>query len=176
MRDFSNGSRKLPKYFREEEIQEVLDEAKKVNYRDYIILLTLWKTGVRCSELISIRKNDIKEGMLEVRGGKGNKDRVIPLDPNLESLLRLYSDRMKYNETLFPISDRALRYIVEKYRHRPDMSTHSFRHSYAVHALKKGVNLRSLQKALGHSSLQTTQIYLDIAGEDLKDDFKKVWD
>lgn len=175
MKNYSGGTNNLPKYFTEEEILVVLENAKKEKYRDYVLLKTLWETGLRCSELCNLKKMDIKEGQLEVRGGKGGKDRMVPLSPTLEDLLHIYTDQLKYNEKIFPISDRSVRYIVEKHRTRSDMHTHSFRHSYAVHALKKGVNLRSLQKALGHSSLQTTQVYLDIVAEDIKEDFKKVW-
>lgn len=167
--------KKLPKYVSKEEISIVLDNAKKDSYRNFIMLTTLWKTGLRCSELVGICKNDIQDHHLVVRNGKGHRDRVVPLDPDLENLLGVYSDNLKYNERLFKISDRMLRYVVQKNRHRDDIHTHTFRHSFAVKALKDGVNIRTLQKVLGHSSLTTTQIYLDIAGDDVADDMKKMW-
>jgi len=174
MKPNGNTPKKLPKYITKEEIIMILDAAKKDSYRNYIMLLTMWRTGVRRSEVISIQKRDIIDGMLEVRDGKGHKDRVIPLENELENLLGLFSDRLRPNDKLFPMSNRNVDYIVEKYRHRDDISAHTFRHSFAVYCLKNGMNLRTLQKILGHSSLTTTQIYLDIAGTDLKDDFGKV--
>lgn len=165
----------LPKYLSKEEISQILGTAKKFNYRDFIILLTLWRTGVRNSEVINIRKNDLVDGQLIVRQGKGKKDRVVPLESELENLLRLYSDRLGYRDILFSLSDRQVRNIVYKYS--PDewaVHPHTFRHSFAVHCLKNGMNLRTLQKILGHTSLTTTQVYLDLVGKDLADDFGKV--
>lgn len=166
--------KKLPKYITKEEIIKVLSTAKNDSYRNYIMLLTMWRTGIRRSEVINIQKRDIIDGMLEVRDGKGHKDRVIPLEKELENLLGLYSDRMNSTDILFNMSNRNVNYIIEKYRHRSDISAHTFRHSFAVYCLKNGMNLRTLQKILGHSCLTTTQVYLDIAGTDIKDDFGKV--
>jgi integrase/recombinase XerD len=165
----------LPKYLNKEEISQILDRAKQSHYRDFIILLTLWRTGVRNSELIKIRKNDIVDGTLIIRQGKGKKDRVIPLESELENLLRLYSDWLPYNGMIFKIKQRQIRNIVKKYSPVEwNVHPHTFRHSFAVHCLKKGMNLRTLQKILGHSSLTTTQVYLDLVGKDISDDFKKV--
>jgi site-specific recombinase XerD len=165
----------LPKYLTDTEISHILDNAKKTNYRDFIILLTLWRTGMRNSELVNLRKNDIVDSQIIVREGKGRKDRVIPLESELENLLRLYSDRLGYRDVLFELSDRQIRNIV--YKHSPaeyKAHPHTFRHSFAVHCLKEGMNIRTLQKILGHSHLTTTAIYLDLVGKDLSDDFKKV--
>jgi len=171
----NNKSKILPKYLNKEEISQILQTAKQFNYRDFIILLTLWRTGVRNSEVINIRKNDLKDGKLIVRQGKGKKDRVVPLESELENLLRLYSDRLGYRDVLFSLSDRQIRNIVYKYSPDDwDVSPHTFRHSFAVYCLKQGMNLRTLQKILGHSSLTTTQIYLDVIGKDIADDFGKV--
>src|SRR6056297_537167 len=111
----NNKSKILPKYLTKEEISQILQTAKQFNYRDFIILLTLWRTGVRNSEVINIRKNDLKDGKLIVRQGKGKKDRVVPLESELENLLRLYSDRLGYRDVLFSLSDRQIRNIVYKY-------------------------------------------------------------
>jgi len=184
--------KKLPKYQSKEVIFSILDKAKKDSYRNYIMLMTLWRTGIRLSELSKIRKSDIKDGNLIVRNGKGGKDRTVPLEGELENLLGLYSDNMKPNEELFDIKERQIRNIVYKYSNYHtgtrlnkktgkeeniniyEVHPHTFRHSFAVHCLKNGINLRSLQKILGHSSLTTTQVYLDVLGKDVKDDFDKV--
>jgi len=165
----------LPKYVTQEEISNILDKAKKDRYRNYILLLTLSRTGLRVSEVVSLRKKDIINNTIVVRQGKGRKDRVIPLEDNLSNILGLFMDSLKPRSKLFPISERQVRNIVYKYAPK-DLSVHphTIRHSFAVHCLKQGMNLRSLQKILGHSNLTTTQIYLDVVGEDVKEDFEKV--
>ena len=176
----------LPKYITKEEVLSILDKAKKDRYRDYILLLCLWRTGMRNSEIASLQKRDIVEDTIIVRNAKGRKDRVIPLESELGNLLGLYSDNLQPNDKLFPLSERQVRNIVYKYSpfhietingkdvtvH--DVHPHTLRHSFAVYCLKGGMNLRTLQKILGHGHLNTTQIYLDVVGEDIKNDFKKV--
>jgi len=165
----------LPKYISKEEISNMMDKAKKDRYRNYIILLTLSRTGMRVSELVKLRKRDIVENTIIVRQGKGKKDRVVPLESELGNILGLYADRLSPRDKLFTMTDRQVRNIVSKYA--PDglnVHPHTLRHSFAVHCLKSGMNIRSLQKILGHSSLTTTQVYLDVIGKDVADDFGKV--
>jgi len=165
----------LPKYISKEEIMNILDKAKKDRYRNYILLLALWRTGMRNSEIINLKKQDIQDKTIIVRQGKGKKDRIVPLESELGNLLGLFSDRLKPRDKLFPITDRQVRNIVYKYAPQGlDVHPHTFRHSFAVHCLKNGMNLRTLQKILGHTSLTTTQVYLDVVGKDLVDDFGKV--
>jgi len=168
-------SRTLPKYISKEEIMNMLDRAKKHRYRNYILLLTLWRTGMRNSELVNLKKQDIHDKKIIVRQGKGKKDRVIPLESELGNLLGLYTDQLKPRDKLFKLSDRQIRNIVKKYAPVDiDVHPHTFRHSFAVYCLENGMNIRTLQKVLGHSSLTTTQVYLDIVGEDVIDNFRKV--
>ena len=172
---FNPTVKTLPKYISKEEIMNILDKAKKDRYRNYILLLTLSRTGLRVSEIIKLCKNDVDEHTITVRDGKGKKDRVIPLEGELSNLLGLYMDSMKPRDKLFPLSTRQVRNIVYKYSPEGlDVHPHTLRHSFAVHCLKGGMNIRSLQKILGHSSLTTTQEYLDLVGQDLVDDFRKV--
>jgi len=162
----------LPKFVADAVILDMLDKAKKTRYRDYILLLTLVRTGMRVSDIVKFRKRDIINDTIIVRQGKGKKDRVIPLETELGNLLGLFTDNMSPSQKVFGIKERQVRNIVYKYN--KEIHPHTLRHSFAVHCLKSGVNLRSLQKMLGHSNLNTTQIYLDVTGEDVKDDFKKV--
>lgn len=165
----------LPKYISKQEIMNILDKARKDRYRNYILLLTLWRTGLRNSEIVNLKKQDIHEKTIIVRQGKGKKDRVIPLESELGNLLGLYTDQLKPRDKLFKLSDRQVRNIVKKYTPSElDVHPHTFRHSFAVYCLQNGMNIRTLQKVLGHSSLTTTQVYLDIVGEDVIDNFKKV--
>lgn len=176
---FTSNRKILPKYISIEEISIMLDEAKnegkKHSYRNFIILMTLSRTGIRADEIVSLRKQDIKKDTLIVRQGKGKKDRVVPLEKELSQLLGLYTDQLKPRDRIFKLSDRQIRNIVYKYRNKDsDVHPHTLRHSFAVHCLKSGMNIRSLQKILGHGNLNTTAVYLDVVGADVKQDFEKV--
>lgn len=163
----------LPKYLTKEEVLAILDKAKNHNKRNYLILLTMWRTGMRADDIVSIQKKDIKDKNIIIRQGKGKKDRVIPLDPELENILGFYLDGLQPKDRLFPLTTRRIQDIVHKYG-GPDIHPHMLRHSFAVHCLKNGMNLRSLQIILGHRHLSTTQIYLDLVGDDVRTDFLKV--
>lgn len=177
--DLSSKPKTLPKFIGKEEISNMLEraktEGKKYSYRNYIILMTLSRTGMRADEVVKLRKRDITESTIIIRQGKGKKDRVIPLEHELGGLLGLYTDRLTPKDKVFSMSSRQVRNIVYKYAPKElDVHPHTLRHSFAVHCLKSGMNIRSLQKILGHSSLNTTQVYLDIVGKDIIDDFEKV--
>jgi len=172
---FDETRKILPKYITQTEISSMLDKAKKDRYRNYILLLTLSRTGMRVSEIVKLRKRDIVEDTIIVRQGKGKRDRVIPLEHELSNILGVFTDTFKPKSKLFPISDRQVRNIVYKYAPDGlDVHPHTLRHSFAVHCLKNGMNIRNLQKILGHSSLTTTQVYLDVTGEDVAENFWKV--
>lgn len=172
---FGKTPKKLPKYVEYSVISTMLEAAKKTRYRDYILLLLMTRTGMRVSEVVKLKKQDIQTDNVFVRQGKGKKDRVIPLDNELGSILGLFSDRLTPNQRLFPISERQARNVV--YRHAPEgleIHPHTLRHSFAVNCIKNGMNIRNLQKILGHTNLTTTQVYLDLTAQDVQDDFKKV--
>ena len=172
---YTTAVKQLPKYISKEEITNILDKAKKDRYRNYVLLLTLWRTGMRNSDIVNLKKQDIQDKTIIVRQGKGKKDRVIPIESGLGNLLGLFIDRLKPRDRLYPISQRQVRNIVYKYSPDGlDVHPHTFRHSFAVHCLKSGMNIRSLEKILGHSDLATTAVYLDLVGKDVMDDFEKV--
>ena len=156
-------------------IDNANNDKGKHGRRNHLILTLLWQTGIRASEITHLRKNDIQNDHLLIRQGKGGKDRVIPLKQETRNLLLVYSDQMKADQKLFQIERRQLVNIIKKYRIEGyEMHPHTFRHSFAVNCLQSGMNIRSLQKILGHNSLGTTQVYLDIVGEDIKKDYEKV--
>ncbi len=176
--------RKLPKYLKEDKVRKLLNAPDRDKLRDRIILRILYRCGLRVSELTSLKIRDINfsEGMITVRGGKGDKDRIVPIDDDTLDLIQIYiKDREEgvliLSQRDEPISTRQVERIVKKYAKKADIKKnvypHMLRHSFAVHSLKSGMNLRSVQKILGHSSLTTTQIYLDLTGEDLKEDYEK---
>ncbi|MFO7991164.1 MAG: tyrosine-type recombinase/integrase [Thermoplasmata archaeon] len=175
--------KKLPKYLRKDEIRKLLDSPAREKTRDRLILRILYRCGLRVSELVNLKIEDVDftEGMITVREGKGDKDRVVPVDNHTLDLIEFYvvdadEGYMILSERGKPLSTRQVERIVKKYAKnahiKKNVYPHMLRHSFAVHCLKAGMNLRSVQKMLGHSSLTTTQIYLDLTGEDIKQDYE----
>jgi len=164
---------KLMKYLEKTKVDELLDRARS-NKRDFLLLNTIWKTGIRNEELTLLEKRDIKEDRIIIRQGKGKKQRWVPLDKSLGDLLSYHTADMTLTDKLFPLSTVSVRNITHKYQGEEIVTPHTLRHSYAVHCLKSGMNIRSLQKILGHKNLETTAIYLDLIGKDIMEDFRKV--
>ena len=165
----------LPKYLEKTKIDEMLERARNDNKRNYLILFTLWRTGIRNSELINLKKRDIKEDELTIRQGKGYKDRIVPLENHLSDLLQYHTAKMPLDDKVFPLTSAQIRNISHRYQPKYEVvKPHTFRHSFAVHCLKSGMNLRSLQKILGHNDLATTAVYLDLIAKDLKEDYQKI--
>ncbi|EMR74902.1 site-specific recombinase XerD [Thermoplasmatales archaeon SCGC AB-540-F20] len=167
---------KLIKYLIKTKVEEILERAKSDNKRNFLILNLLWKTGIRNSELCKLKKRDIKfdEKRIIIHEGKGRRDRWIPLEENLGNLLSFYCSDMSLDDVLFPITTAQVRNIVHKYQGEEYCKPHMFRHSFAVHCLKQGMNIRVLQKILGHKDLATTAEYLDLVGRDVMEEFEKV--
>jgi site-specific recombinase XerD len=165
----------LPKYLEKTKIDEMLEKARNDNKRNYLILLTLWRTGIRNSELINLKKRDIKVDELTIRQGKGYKDRIVPLDTHLSDLLQYHTAKIPLDDEAFPLTSAQIRNISHRYQPKDEVvKPHTFRHSFAVHCLKQGMNLRSLQKILGHNDLATTAVYLDLIAKDIKEDYQKI--
>lgn len=165
--------KKLFKYLEKTKVEVILERARD-NKRNYLLILTLWRTGIRNIEIVSLKKRDIHHDRVIIHQGKGKKDRWIPLDKNLRTLLEYHTADMNLDDRIFPISTVQVRNIVHKYQGNEYVKPHTFRHSFAVHCLKSGMNIRSLQKILGHSDLNTTAVYLDLVGKDIIADFEKV--
>lgn len=174
MKRFDGTPKKLYKYIDKTKVEEMLELARRDNKRNYLILLTFWRTGMRNDELTKLKKEHIKPDRVTIHQGKGCKDRIIPLDGHLYDLLSYHMADMNLEDKLFDISTTQVRNIVHKYEGDESIHPHTLRHSFAVHCLKQGMNIRSLQKILGHAHLDTTAVYLDLLAEDIMDDFKKV--
>lgn len=157
---------------------ELPDKETPSGIRDALILEFLYGTGVRVSELVNIKFDDIDFGGMRVRiFGKGKKMRVIPLSDYIMDLIKRYlsvredivqkgvvnTDHLFINKFGTALTDRSVRRIVDKYLKKAGLplnySPHSFRHTFATHLLENGADLRTIQKLLGHSSLATTQKY-----------------
>jgi integrase/recombinase XerD len=154
--------------------------------RNQITLLLLFGLGCRVSELIQLNLQDFyeSEGWLKVKG-KGNKERVIPLTQQLQSELKIYLEQVrpalcKENTPSILVNDRGHRPSrVDIWRwldawskragFEDTVNPHKFRHGCATALLDAGADLRSIQKLLGHSSIQTTQIYTTVSTTKMRD-------
>ena len=182
MLKFPKKEKYLPNVFNVDDIFTLLDLPDKstpMGMRDALILELLYGTGVRVSELVGLDRNAVDlNGMRILVRGKGKKERIVPLAPELISLIKDYykvmydivsegrvveSDALIINRLGSRMTDRTIRRVVETYLKKAglplDYSPHSFRHTFATHLLEGGADLRSIQELLGHESLATTQKY-----------------
>ena len=160
-----------------EEIAKLLSAARDL--KDLAILSLLFETGLRASELLSLRVRDVdlSRGEVVVRSGKYGKERTVFLGPLsrrvLEKIItgKRSVDRiinLSYNGLYKRLKSIAKRAGVPPYKVRP----HVLRHSFATEALRSGVSLPVLQKLMGHSDIKTTQIYMHLVKEDLEREYK----
>lgn len=190
----------LPAVMSFDEVERLLaqpNERTVTGLRDKAMLETLYATGMRVSELISLRLPDIKSKKLKVDHqevqmayirciGKGEKERIVPLGETALEWISRYIDEARptllharYSEYLFlnrfgkPMTRQAFWKILKKYLKQADLaqdiSPHTLRHSFATHLLERGADLRSLQLMLGHSDIATTQIYTHVSTKRLKE-------
>ena len=190
----------LPKFLTVEEIDDLLEQPAPKNtpesLRDKAMLSLAYGTGLRASELVALNLEDITINSLPVTlrtVGKGEKERILVLEPSsIEDLKRYLEEvRPKFEKTNNGNTDPALFLnrrgarltrqgfwlIVKLYGQQAGIgftvTPHMLRHSYATHQLSGGRNLRELQEALGHASLQTTQIYTQLTNEHLREQYDK---
>ncbi len=162
---------------------EQIDLTRTNGLRDYVILLILYTTGIRVTELINIRVKDISltEPYTIRIHGKGNKGRYVPLMrtavPHIKRYLETigYDNEARYEETLFknhmktPFTRQGINYVLKKYGIKAkrinselipdDLSAHKMRHTTAMELVTSGVDLMYIRDLLGHSSVVTTEIY-----------------
>lgn len=162
----------LPKVFSEQEIQRLLQAPKNIKHK--CILLTIYSTGIRLSELINLRVQDIdsKRMSVFVKGGKGKKDRYTVLSPVLLKYLRHYYKIHLPDYWLFESPDSGqysprsvqniLRAAIKLSGINAYGTVHTLRHSFATHLLENGTDLRYIQHLLGHNSTKTTEVYTHI--------------
>ena len=181
-------ARKLPINISEEDVEKILcapDLSSPYGIRDKAMLELLYATGLRISELINLKFNEIdfKRGIVKI-AGKGGKERIVPVGETALSWLTDYIDNIRQdliadneNVCLFlsnkgkQLSRKSCWSIISNYSKvsldSKTISPHSLRHAFATHLLNHGADLRSVQMLLGHSSLSTTQIYTHVAKERL---------
>jgi len=173
---------RVPKVLSPEEVAQLIDAASNLQAR--AILMLLYSTGMRRSELVRLRVEDIdsKRMIVHIRQGKGGKDRDVPLCPRLLETLREYWRSKKPKTWLFPagiarrgddhLTDKEIWYVCsEAARHaglRKHVAPHMLRHSFATHLLENGADLPTIQILMGHADLEATSIYLHLSRRHLE--------
>ena len=137
----------------------------------------LYSTGLRVSELVNLKIDHLNfnDGTGWVRKGKGNKDRLFSISAALCSELKDYLD-VREHEYVFsknkPLTTRNIQKIIKLTSGlaeiRKKVTPHTLRHSFATHLLENGTDIRLIQSLLGHSNLNTTQIYTHISGDQIR--------
>ena len=192
----------LKAYLECEQVERVI--AATTNPRDALLVRIPWRTGIRVTELIGIRIQDIdfdnraiviKVQKLRKKDGKAvERRRVVPIDQGTLDMVREYLAWRKQfpykGDLLFPITRQRVDQVFWKLGRRtgikeigdPAISKHRklhphlLRHSFSIHCVKKGMAIERLQKILGHASPTTTSVYLQYSVADLHEDYDKVWE
>lgn len=166
------GEKTLPVVLSESEICEIFTVIDNLKHK--AILMTIYSSGLRVSELINLKISDIDSDRMQIRvqSAKGKKDRYTVLSVKTLEILRLYYIKYKPIGWLFegqfggPYSDRSIQKIlkeaVAKTKIRKKVTVHTLRHSFATHLLENGTDLRYIQILLGHESSKTTEIYTHV--------------
>ena len=175
--------KKLPKFLNYDDLEKILsipDTTTFLGKRNALILELLYSTGVRVSELVNIKLNDIdlsEEKILIL--GKGNKERYVLFGSKAKEkmldYLKMRTDESPYlivNRYGNKITDRGIRKIMDKILLDASLSykisPHTLRHTFATHMLDSGADIEIVRELLGHESLSTTQIYTHVTNESLK--------
>jgi integrase/recombinase XerD len=177
----------LPKVLTKEEAKLLIKQPRLIKHR--AILHVAYFCGLRMFEIANLKINDINSQnmTIHVKTAKGDKHRVVNLNDNTLTILREYAKLYKPTNWLFEgdpktehIQDRTIQFIFKKALFASGINKkcgiHILRHSYATHLLEKGVNVRIIQRLLGHSSLETTMRYLQVSGEDAAKEVKNLLD
>lgn len=166
-------SRPLPQVFSKEEVRKILNSTRNLKHR--LILWITYSCGLRRSEVVNIRLSDLnrERGLLHIRGGKGNVDRVVPVSVKVWEKIEEYMDSYHPIVWLFE-GQKGGRYTTSSVYHvfkealsragiEREVGIHSLRHSYATHLHESGLDIRYIQELLGHQSSRTTEIYTHVS-------------
>jgi len=182
--------RPLPKSLSEADIERLLDAPdldQPIEFRDRTMLELLYACGLRVSELVSLRVDQVgfNQGIVRVLG-KGGKERLVPMGEEALDWLQRYMQGARFDllrgqasDVLFPsnrtraMTRQTFWYRIKIYGERADikghLSPHTLRHAFATHLLNHGADLRVVQMLLGHSDLSTTQIYTHVARQRMQE-------
>jgi len=164
----------LSDYLEPEQVHAMLDAAQMSNQRDYLIIKTLWETGMRASELLALTPADIerKHEVITITNGKGGKERRVLVKSETVGELFSYASQkgLGNGAKLFPLKRRQLYNIIRKYGALAGVTVHphTLRHSFAINLVRHNTDIRRVQMLLGHSSLNVTSVYLQFKESDLK--------
>lgn len=188
--------KKLPRYLGVEELEVLFntpDVSTSLGQRDRLILEVLYATGIRVSELVNIKIEDIDFYKMEIRIlGKGNKERIDPfgeycldainlfINGGRKEILQKHHTNCSYliiNERGCKITTRGVEKIIDnvikKASLKKHVSPHMLRHSFATHLLNEGCDILTVQELLGHESLESTQVYTHVSNERLRSVYLK---
>ena len=183
--------RMLPEVLSIQEIDlliDTIDLSSKEGHRNKAILETLYSCGLRVSELVHLKFEDIffNEGFIRVIG-KGNKQRLVPVSASVEKEIGIHSEIIRNHQEIKPGNESyvflnrrgakltrvmiftIIKNLAAKAGIEKNISPHTFRHSFATHLLEGGANLRAIQEMLGHESITTTEIYTHLDQSFLKE-------
>ncbi|QGA54831.1 tyrosine-type recombinase/integrase [Sulfolobus sp. E5-1-F] len=167
--------RKEVKALDETQVLRVLNACKRT--KDKLIIRLLLDTGLRANELLSILVKDVglENNMIRVRNTKSGEERVVFFTDETKQLLRKYIKGKKLDERLFDITYDALYRKLKRLGKKVgiDLRPHILRHTFATLSLKRGINVITLQKLLGHKDIKTTQIYTHLVLDDLRNEYLK---
>jgi integrase/recombinase XerD len=169
--------RALPKVFSKEDVMKIFNATR--NSKHKLILWLIYSCGLRRSEVINIKLNDLDtgRGILNIREGKGNVDRMVPIPAKVWEKIAAY--QKSYNPQVYLFEGQTGgRYSVESVYSvfkqslkragiNKDVGVHSLRHSYATHLHESGLDIRYIQELLGHKSTRTTEIYTHVSRRNL---------
>lgn len=167
----------LPEILTLQEMRKLIESTLNIKHK--LILKLLYGCGLRVSEIVNLQKQDVNfnEDLIHVRLAKGKKDRFVKIPSSVKRDLENYYE-INNSNILFPSNQRGkltkdtIQKIVQnsakKARIKKRVYPHLLRHSFATHLLEQGIDLRIIQKLLGHSDIKTTQIYTQISQASIK--------
>ena len=167
----------IPEVLSLEEVKRLIDSTQNIKHR--LILKILYGCGLRVSELVNLRKNDFNfdEKLIHIKLAKGRKDRFVRIPDSIIDKMKSYSN-INDSDISFPsnrggkLTTKTIQLIIKnsarKAGIKKNVHPHTLRHSFATHLLEQGIDLRVIQKLLGHSDIKTTQIYLSVSNQVIK--------
>ena len=192
--DLPKKEKKLPVYLTYGEMEKIINSIKENEYLERALIEILYGCGFRVSELINIKLKDIhfEEKMIKCNG-KGNKDRIVPVNSTALYCLNSYIKKIRNNlkileneELLFlnyngkKISRQQVFLLIKNLCKRANInknvSPHVLRHSFATHLIENNANLRAVQTMLGHESIVTTEIYTHVNSSRITEEYDKYFE
>lgn len=183
--------KKLPDVPKEDEIERYYKAVwKSQNFRDMVIIKTFLYTGIRVSELVNIRLEDVDYDRCQIRinAGKGKKDRMVPFPTSFKEVLAMHADKMRQLNAVYlfesnwkrKYTDRGVRKILEKYVERAgikrSISPHRLRHFLLTWLKKQGIDDSFIQPYSGHSTRQSLEVYSKLSIKEAQKEYDRVID